>query len=889
MGLSRKEQDELSFIDNELGDLEAELEELLIEEEYEACEESLYNFVRLGWQHADPAPFKPSPHIEIICEHVQACIEGDSQLKNLVINVPPRSGKPLDENTLVLMSNGERKKIKDIEVGELVISHKGRPQVVTAKLHQGLLPSVEIKTQYGRSVVAAYDHPFLTPEGWVDAANLKIGQSLGYITRPILNLKSETKVEEHKLAGYFIGDGSTGHNNAGFTSADEITIEDFIQSCKLLGFNAEVKAKCINSTTKLEGKAYRIAAKSGVRNWLRQTDISGKVSANKVVPDFVYTSELEKTAYFIATYFSCDGTVCLKGETKDGKKRPDRQIQITSISKDLLLGVQHLLLRYGIRSRVTHRDVKYIDRLISAYNLDIITQDDKIRFYEQIPVPGIKSSKDRLGAFNGRLFNEFESNIHSDKIVSIEPVGERNCYCIQVETDNTYTANDLICHNSKVVSVFTPAWVWGCAGKPEEKFITASHSERLATDLVVNSRNLMQSPWYRNKWIGKNKVFEFASDVNTKTRIDNNAGGSRVATTPRGSGLGFGFSVAILDDVLDAEAAHSETELEQVIRWFEGTLRNRANDPKTARIIVIMQRLAENDICGHIKETDPSFFHLILPAEYNPKLTFTSPIGINDWRKKEGELLIPDRLNQEFLDQQKKDPYSYACKYDQLPAPIGGGIIKEDWLQHYFSLPKTFDILLQSWDFSFKADGDYTVGTVWGRKGAYIYLVDLFREQIGINEQIKAVCKMQEKHPYARTILVEDKANGQAIMDMLGRHLSGIIAVNPKSNKEERLKACVPEFNSGCIWVPHESIPQYHWIKEWKREITTFPKAKYDDQVDSTTQAINYLATISKPSVSYLTEEVQQNSASVAKQIFGVSGDSNYSYYSPKSIRSIFN
>lgn len=399
---------------------------------------------------------------------------------------------------------------------------------------------------------------------------------------------------------------------------------------------------------------------------------------------------------------------------------------------------------------------------------------------------------------------------------------------------------------SKIFSVALPAWAWGPAKRPQEKFITASYTQSLSTELCVNSRQLMNHPWYRQKWMtGGDGVFDFSSDGNTKTRIDNNVGGYRVTTTPGGAALGLGFSVCIIDDPLNAKQANSDTYLQSVLDWYRGAIKNRANDPLTARTIVIMQRLAEQDLAGYILENEHQFFHLNIPEEFEKQYTFFSPIDKNDPRTTEGQLLWPERFDEDFIEEQKKDPYSYAAKYQQRPAPLGGGIIKRDWLQTYYEVPLYFDTLVSCFDLSMvdSDNADYTVGTVWGKIDGDIYLIDMIRNKMSVIEQIEAILYMERKYPQCRAKLIEAKANGPAVIKMLEKKISGIIAIEPSEyggNKQARLHACVPEFASKSVKFPDVTIAP--WIDDVVSELMMFPKGKHDDIVDTIAYAISWLS-----------------------------------------------
>jgi predicted phage terminase large subunit-like protein len=278
----------------------------------------------------------------------------------------------------------------------------------------------------------------------------------------------------------------------------------------------------------------------------------------------------------------------------------------------------------------------------------------------------------------------------------------------------------------------------------------------------------------------------------------------------------------------------------------------RANDA-TARRIVMHQRLAENDLIGFIlSSTDggAGWDRLTLPMEYE-KTTYKTTIGWEDPRKDEGELLWPERLPLSKVNKLKKDlgSFGYSAQYQQRPVSKEGGLIKKNWIK-YYNVPfnsftvRDFDVLVSSWDLSFSDQGDYTVGEVWGKKGPNKFLVDEVRGKWTFTEQLHQIEKLKEKWPTMRYILVENKANGAAVIDVLKKRLPGLLPIDPKTigggDKEVRLSACALEFEAGNVYIPSQNICV--WTKDWTEELTTFPKGKFDDRCDSVSQALNWIA-----------------------------------------------
>src|SRR5579871_3427183 len=157
--------------------------------------------------------------------------------------MPPRCMKPVWNNAMVLMGNGSRKPLGEIRVGDVVITNKGRPRRVLASADKGLLECVEIKTHSGRSVIASLDHPFLTPDGWIEAGKLQVGQSVATVPCPeTVPTQADRCLEEFRMAGYFVGDGSCGPVGRGtgcaavITTGDEEVAKDLAACAARLGF-----------------------------------------------------------------------------------------------------------------------------------------------------------------------------------------------------------------------------------------------------------------------------------------------------------------------------------------------------------------------------------------------------------------------------------------------------------------------------------------------------------------------------------------------------------------------------------------------------------------------------------------------------------------------------
>lgn len=387
--------------------------------------------------------------------------------------------------------------------------------------------------------------------------------------------------------------------------------------------------------------------------------------------------------------------------------------------------------------------------------------------------------------------------------------------------------------------MFWPTWEWISA--PWLRWIYASYAQNLSTRDSLKCRRIIESNWYQERW---GAIYQLTSDQNVKNRFENNRTGLRLATSVGGIATGEGGDRLVCDDPHNVLEAESDAIRKNTLQWWDEVMSTRLNDPKTGARLLIMQRSHYDDLAGHVLEQG-GYEHLCLPAEYEkPKggTKYTTGIGWSDPRNEEGELLSPERFGPNEIAELKRRLGSYAAsaQLQQLPVPRGGGIFKRDDFKFYTreTLPTEFDEVLQSWDCSFKKTdtADFVAGHVWARKGAQAFLLDREHERKSFTETITAVRRMSSNWPQAIAKLVEDKANGPAIIDYLTKEIPGLIPVDPQGGKEARAFACQPIVEAGNVWLPHPDIAP--WVTELLDQLCKFPKVTHDDDVDAMTQAL---------------------------------------------------
>jgi predicted phage terminase large subunit-like protein len=395
---------------------------------------------------------------------------------------------------------------------------------------------------------------------------------------------------------------------------------------------------------------------------------------------------------------------------------------------------------------------------------------------------------------------------------------------------------------SLLISVFFPVWVW--TSDPSRRFMFVSYSEKLSTQHSVYRRTVIESDWYQRSW---GSVFSLSRDQNVKSHYENSCRGTMFSTGMQATATGMGGDILVFDDPLNPEQAVSQAEREAVNLRFDTTFRSRINDPVTGIKIIIMQRLHELDLTGHVlaRESD-RWKHLSLPAiaEKNELLEF--PISGRCQHRSLGEALWPARLSESFLAGQRigMGSWAFSGQYQQSPAPLDGGIIKRQWVRFYRQLPELFEFMVQSWDCTFSggSDNDFVAGQVWARSGGKYYMLPYRTyDRLDFGPTMAAIKACHGKFPRAHAILIEDKANGPAIISELQKEIAGIVAVNPEGGKIARAQATAPLWESGSIELPDPQVFGANWVEDYIQNLCAFPKAAHDDDMDATSQALIYM------------------------------------------------
>src|SRR5438445_1642624 len=319
---------------------------------------------------------------------------------------------------------------------------------------------------------------------------------------------------------------------------------------------------------------------------------------------------------------------------------------------------------------------------------------------------------------------------------------------------------------SLMASIAFPAW---CLGHdPSAQILCVSYAQDLADKLARACRSIMMRPWYR-------RIFStrLAAHRQAVQEFITTAQGYRLATSNGGVLTGRGADIILIDDPLKPEEALSEAQRNAANEWFDHTLYSRLNDKQHGAIVIIMQRLHEDDLVGHVLAQEPwEVVRFPAIAEADEVHEIETIWGPQCFARRQGEPLHPEREPLDTLTRIRRTvgEYNFAGQYQQTPAPLGGGLVKAEWFKRYDKdeRPESFDRIVQSWDTANKATelSDFSVCTTWGIRGKDLFLLNLLRKKLEYPALKRAV---RERHSLfnADVVLIEDKASGTQLIQEL--------------------------------------------------------------------------------------------------------------------------
>ena len=443
-----------------------------------------------------------------------------------------------------------------------------------------------------------------------------------------------------------------------------------------------------------------------------------------------------------------------------------------------------------------------------------------------------------LGSFIAKSFytinpgSEYLPNWHIDLIADyLEKVYEGKIRRLIINTPPR--ALKSVC-----VSVAWPAWILG--HKPAARIMCASYSQNLSTKHSMDSKRLILSPWYQE--IFPNTHLD--PQHNQKSKFLTTQNGFRFATSVGGVATGEGGDFLIIDDPHNPTHIHSQKRREAVLQWYERTFSTRLNNKKTGAIILVMQRLHEEDLAGYLLNKH-GWEVLKIPAFATDTQNYS--IKGREIIVNKGEILHSDREAIEQLKTAEQDLgiHNFAAQYQQDPLSSSGGLLSSANFLFYENLIHDYEYIVASWDTAIKAktSSDYSVCTIWGIKQAKYYLLHMTREKFEYPE-LKMVAKNLATKWCPKYILIEDKASGQSLIQDLRRETNlVIIPMNPRNDKITRFASITEFFLNQQVYLPETKYIKDQLIKE----LTSFPNSKNDDIVDSVSQFFLFIKEKKEP------------------------------------------
>jgi len=387
---------------------------------------------------------------------------------------------------------------------------------------------------------------------------------------------------------------------------------------------------------------------------------------------------------------------------------------------------------------------------------------------------------------------------------------------------------------SFICSVAFPAFMLGL--DPTKRVIVLSYSIELAIKLSNDFGALVNSRWYQSLFPNT----RISRTKNTEFEVVTTHNGHRLGGSIDGSVTGRGADILIIDDPMKPMDALSDSKRQRVIDLYNTTLHTRLNNKQSGAIILVMQRLHPDDLAGTLLLSSDKWTTLSVPAIAEQE----ENIQISDKRyyhRQSGEVIQPEREPKSVLESIRSmiGSDTFEAQYQQAPIPPGGVMIQRRWVCRYDSLPdRTSSALVnQSWDPASRNGelNDYSVCTTWLLQEGKYYLMHVLRKRFDY-PTLKAQAIAHARAYKADRILVEDSGSsvGAALVGELKKAGLPAIAVKPERNKKTRMSIQSAKFENGSVFIPKQAP----WLHDYEAELFAFPNVRFDDQVDSTSQAL---------------------------------------------------
>lgn len=854
---------------------------------------SFEKYTKLMFKAQYKRSFIVAEHHKKIFEALQDVVDG--KITRLIINIAPRYGKCHCLTDEVFTYEG-LKQVKDIKPGDFVYSFRDGKVALNKVLatEPAYKDTYTIRMRSGRSITASYDHPVLTPFGYTELKDLKIGDRIQTLCAEI-DTEYEIDDNELLLATLLIFEGKCGDRSISFANTDPKVVNAAKKAAE--HFGCEVK-----QYKGAEPFEYWITGgySGGVCQMLVKNSLFGHKAYDKRIPRNWFGLSMRQKYMFIDMMIATDGAI----DTRSG------QIVVGLANKGLIQDIQHLLSTMGIASTYTYRDnehagiwtlaiprqfaqklyphltfygkaeiakaifAKPAKSYIDTYPYDIIRKE-KLTYKTMHGPIRCSSNKnitrekfERLAALYPQLNKYLCNDFYLDEIIDIEFSGMQKLRHLEVENDHNFIANGLVSHNTELVIKSFISWAF--ALNPRCRFLHLSYSDILVNDNSDTVRNIMSEELY--KMLFPNSAL--ASEKGSAKRWKTKAGGELYAVSTQGQVTGFGagavdeeidkmdggndifvfddhtnemlkmidaktniFQGAIMiDDPLKADDAASDLVRERINQRFENTIRNRVNSRRTP-IIIIMQRLHEHDLCGYLQEIEPDTWTVL-----------SLPVIQTDPETGEEHALWPMKHNLEELYKLREiNPVVFETQYMQNPIPTEGLMYHEFRTYQNIELPSGSKAN-QRWCYVDTADtgSDYLCAICFINTPEMLYVIDVLYTQLPMEKTEVMLAKMLTENSITECLIESNNGGRQFARNVkritratLHNFKTAINTFTQTKNKAARI------FSNSALVNSDVAFPE-NWDKKWREfynAITTYRKdnkrrAAHDDAPDALTGVV---------------------------------------------------
>lgn len=759
-------------------------------------------------QYTSRGQWKKTKFHRYLCEAVQSFIETDTghAADILVLSVPPQHGKLIADSTPVLTKDGW-KTHGELVIGDYVLSHKGKWVKVTNILPKDYADR-KVTTTDGEEILVHAKHEWLVYDRYSHKETVRETEHIekriwsgnekgrGHRYNYMLPNREPLDCEDKPLAvdpyvlGVWLGDGTTTQGQICAAECDRTTI-DTVRTKYPDG--AEWTHKDTGVIT---------ASFKGLYKDLQQYGMCrSKGAAEKHIPVEYITASKKQRLELLAGLIDTDGYADLK----------HNRIVFTTSGEELKNTFEDLIATFGWRTTTCECRPVLSSSGIQGKNV-----------YWQI---GFNPTEHIPCKLERKQMNIF-SKQRRIAIKSIEKVKPEQGNCITVEGGIYCVGRKMIpTHNSVTITESLVSWYMG--KHPNHSCIIASYNTDFAERF--GRRNKEKIEQYGEAIFG---ISVGGKSSNQEFELDGTAG--RCVSRGMLSGItGNSGHLIIIDDPLKTrEEAYSQTTRDKLWEEWSFSIKSRYQD--VTKVVVIMTRWHDDDLAGRIirNENNVTVLNLPLEAEEN------DPLG-----RKVGDSLCPELGKDNAWVKEFKEGFlkteggtmAWNALMQGHPTSEDGNMLKREWWQYYDELPECGDWLM-SVDATFKDgdDNDYVAIQVWGKRDANMYLIDRVKKHLDFPSTLREIRRLRGLYPKVKQVLIEDKANGSAAIQVLRREMHGVIGINPQGGKVSRVNAVSGAIESGNVWLPKNKA----WTHEFVDECAAFPNGVHDDEVDCCSQAL---------------------------------------------------